>query len=139
MSTQSQTILHRWMEEVWNKGRLDAIDEMLASDVVIHGIGGEAIHGPENYRPFIESVHNTFSPIEVVVEDAVEQGDTIVARCTVRGTHTGDGIGVAPTGRRVEFSGMTMVKVKDGKMVEVWNNFDFASMQQQIGADPTGA
>jgi steroid delta-isomerase-like uncharacterized protein len=139
MSTQNQTILHRWMEEVWNKGRVDAIDEMLAGDVVIHGLGGEAIRGPEGYKPFFESMHNTFSKISVVVEDAVEQGDTIAARCTVRGTHTGDGMGVAPTGRRVEFSGMTMVKVKDGKMVVGWNNFDFVGMMQQIGGDPTGA
>jgi steroid delta-isomerase-like uncharacterized protein len=139
MSTQNQTIVHRWMEEVWNKGRVDAIDEMLAGDVVIHGLGGEAIRGPEGYRPFFESMHNTFSQIDVVVDDAVEQGDTIAARCTVRGTHTGDGIGVAPTGRRVEFSGMTMVKVKDGKMIAAWNNFDFAGMLQQIEADRSGA
>jgi steroid delta-isomerase-like uncharacterized protein len=139
MSNQSHTIVHRWMEAVWNKGRVEAIDEMLAGDVVIHGLGDEAIRGREGYRPFFETMHNTFSQIEVVVEDAVEQGDTIAARCTVRGTHTGDGMGSAPTGRRVEFSGMTMVKVKDGKMVEGWNNFDFAGMLQQIGADPTGA
>jgi steroid delta-isomerase-like uncharacterized protein len=139
MSTQSHTIVHRWMEEVWNKGRVEAIDEMLADDVVVHGLGGAAIRGREGYKPFFETMHNTFSQIEVVVDDAVEQGDTIAARCTVRGTHTGDGMGSAPTGRRVEFSGMTMVKVKDGKMVEGWNNFDFAGMMQQIGADPTGA
>jgi steroid delta-isomerase-like uncharacterized protein len=139
MSTQSQTILHRWMEEVWNKGRVDAIDEMLAGDAIVHGLGPEVLRGPEGYRPFYESMHNTFSQIEVVVEDAVEQGDTIAARCTVRGTHTGDGLGVAPTGRRVEYSGMTMVKVKDGKMVAGWNNFDVAGMMQQIGGDRSGA
>jgi predicted ester cyclase len=112
---------------------------MLAGDVAIHGLGGEAIRGREGYRPFFDGMHNTFSQIEVVVEDAVEQGNTIAARCTVRGTHTGDGIGFAPTGRRVELLGMTVVKVKDGKMVEGWNNFDFAGMLQQIGADRTGA
>jgi steroid delta-isomerase-like uncharacterized protein len=132
MSEQSNTIVHRWMEEVWNKGRVDAIDEMLAGDVVIHGLGGGDVHGPEGYRPFFERMRSAFSDVRVVVDDAVAQGDTVAARCTVSGTHTGDGLGVPATGRPVEFTGMTMVRVKDGKIVEGWNNFDFAGMLQQI-------
>ena len=52
----------------------------------------------------------------------------------MRATHTGEGIGITPTDKPVEFTGMTMVRVKDGKIVEAWNNFDFMAMFQQLGA-----
>ena len=61
-------------------------------------------------------------------------GDKIAARCKVTGTHDGHGIGVAPTSAPVEFTGMTIVKVKDGKIVEAWNEFDFMKMYTQVGA-----
>jgi predicted ester cyclase len=68
----------------------------------------------------------------VVVEDTVAEGDLVVARCTVRGKHVGDHLGVAPSNAQVEFTGIGMGRVKDGKFVETWNNFDFLTMNQQM-------
>jgi predicted ester cyclase len=62
------------------------------------------------------------------------EGDKIAARCTVRGTHAGDGLGLAATNMPVEFTGICIVRVRDGKIIEAWNNFDFMSMFQQVGA-----
>jgi steroid delta-isomerase-like uncharacterized protein len=136
MTDHEPTLVHRWFEEVWNKGRAEAIDEMLDSDAVAHGLadeGGNELRGPEGFKPFFESFRNAFPDLEVVVEDTVVEGDKIAARCTVKGTHAGDGLGLDATNRRVEFTGMIIARVKDGKIVEAWNNFDFKTMFQQLG------
>lgn len=137
MSDEYKTLLHRWFEEVWNKGRTDAIDEMFDCDGVAHGLTdqqGNELRGPEGFKPFFESFRNAFPDIEVIVEETVVEGDKIAARCKVRGTHKGESVGIAATQKPVEFSGMCIARVKDGKIVEAWNNFDFMSMYQQLGA-----
>jgi steroid delta-isomerase-like uncharacterized protein len=136
MTDRNDTIQHRWFEEVWNKGRADAIDQMLAPEIVGHGLvdsNGNEVRGVEAFKSFYESFREAFPDIKVTVEDTVAEGDKIVARCTVRATHTGEGLGVNPTNRPVEFTGMCMLRVKDGRIVESWNSFDFLTMMQQIG------
>ena len=136
MTDKEPTLVHRWFEEVWNKGRAEAIDEMFDCEGIAHGLtdeGGNELCGPEGFKPFFQSFRNAFPDLEVTVEDTVVEGDKIAARCTVKGTHAGEGVGVAATNRRVEFTGMTMVRVKDGKIAEAWNNFDFMTMFQQLG------
>jgi steroid delta-isomerase-like uncharacterized protein len=131
------TIVRRWFEEVWNKGRADAIDEMFAEDGVAHGLAdasGAELRGPADFRVFHGRFREAFPGIEVVVEDAISEGDKVAARCTVRAKHEGDSLGFAATNRPVEFTGMTFARVRDGKIVEAWNNFDFMAMFQQLGA-----
>lgn len=70
---------------------------------------------------------------KVIVEDTIAEGDKVAARCSVHGKHTGDHLGVAASNAHVDFTGMVIVRVKDGKFVEGWNNFDFLRMNQQIG------
>ena len=74
--------------------------------------------------------------IVVTIEEVVDQGDMIASRWTARMTHQGDNLGIAATGRRVEVSGMSMGRLRDGKLIEGWNNWDTASLMQQIGAEP---
>ena len=138
MPEQIKTLLHRWFEEVWNNGRADAIDEMFACEGIAHGLtdeSGNELCGPEGFKPFFESFRSAFPDLQVVVEDTVAEGDKIAARCTVRGTHRGEGIGISATDSPVEFTGMTIVRVKDGKIVEAWNNFDFMTMFKQVGVN----
>ncbi|HSE97430.1 MAG TPA: ester cyclase [Blastocatellia bacterium] len=137
MSDQKNTLIHQWFEEVWNKGRTEAIDEMFACEGIAHGLadeGGNELCGPEGFKPFFESFRKAFPDLQIIVEDTVIEGDKIAARCTVRGTHRGEGLGRTPTDRPVEFTGMTIVRVKDGKIIEAWNNFDFMTMFQQVDA-----
>ena len=128
-----ETLLHRWFDEVWNQQREDAIDEMMTEDVVIHGLGDEPIVGRENFKPFFRSFISAFPDIHVTVEDAIEAGDKMSCRCSVRGTHTGEGLGFAPTNKPVEFTGGGLCTVRDGRFSEVWNEFDFMRMNTQMG------
>jgi len=134
MSEENKALLRRWFEEVWNNGRADAIAEMFAEDGVGHGLSDGPIHGPKDFKPFHATFRGAFPDITVVVEDLIAEGDKVVARCTVRGKHQGDHLGYAASNAPVEFTGMTIVRIKDAKIVESWNNFDFMKMYQQIGA-----
>ena len=129
------TILERWFEEVWNKGREAAIDELSAPDIDAHGLAhpdGTEVKGVPAFKAFYKTFNAAFSNIYVKVEDTVTEGDKTLARCTVTATHTGDGLGKPATGKTVKFTGMCLAREKDGKIIEAWNNFDFMSMNQQL-------
>ena len=127
------TLLHRWFDEVWNLKREEAIDEMMTEDVVVHGLPGGPIVGRENFKPFFRAFISAMPDINITVEDVLTDRDKMSCRCTVRGTHTGDGLGFPPTNQAVEFTGGGLCTVVDGKFKEVWNEFDFMKMNTQMG------
>ena len=134
--SESGAVMHRWFEEVWNKGREEAIDEMFADEGIAHGLvdeSGQELRGPTGFKPFFRKFRDAFPDIKVIIEDCICEGDKAAARCTVRAQHTGDSLGIAATNNAVEFDGLCIIQVKDGKIVEAWNNFDFARLNQQIG------
>ena len=137
MSEENKALVRRWFEEVWNKGRAEAIDEMFAEDGVAHGLAddpGAPLRGPTGFKPFFRRFREAFPEMEVVVEDTVSEGDKVAARCTIRGRHRGDTLGFKATDSPVEFEGICIVRLRGGKIVEAWNNFDFMSMFRQLGA-----
>ncbi len=136
MSEENKAIVRRWFEEVWNKGRADAIDEMFDENGIAHGLSDDPsnpIKGPANFRPFHAVFRDAFPNMIIVIEDMVAEGDKVAARCSVRGKHEGDFRGNAATQSPVEFTGMTIVRIDKGKIVEAWNNFDFLTMNKQLG------
>jgi steroid delta-isomerase-like uncharacterized protein len=136
-SSDNSAVVRRWFEEVWNKGREEAIDELFGAEGVAHGLAdetGSPLRGPSGFKPFFRKFRGAFPEVEVVVEDTVSEGDKVAARCTVRGRHRGDTLGFKATDSPVEFEGICIVRISDGKIAEAWNNFDFMSMFQQLGA-----
>jgi steroid delta-isomerase-like uncharacterized protein len=137
ISEQNKALIRRWFEEVWNKGRADAIAELFADDGVAHGLSDDAanpLRGPAGFLPFHAQFREAFPNIEIVVEDQIAEGDMVATRCSVRGKHTGHSLGFAATQAPVEFTGVTITRIKDGKIAEAWNNFDFMKMYKQLGA-----
>jgi len=131
------SFIHRWFDEVWNAQNESAVDEMFAEDGIAHGLSdpeGNEIRGPESFKKLHRQFIETFPDMRILVEDTVVEGDKIAARCRVTGSHLGRGLGVTPTNGPVEFTGMTIVRVKDGKIVEAWNEFNFMEMYRQVGA-----
>ena len=137
MSVEMVTFSHRWFDEVWNKGRESAIDEMLAPDAVLHGLaeGGAGLRGPEGFKPFFRSIRAAFPDIEIQVEDVVSEGDLLAIRYSATMTHAGPGFG-EPTNRKLAVTGMSFSRMRDGQIVEGWNNWDQLSLLQQMGAVP---
>ncbi|HEX8735886.1 MAG TPA: ester cyclase [Pyrinomonadaceae bacterium] len=137
MAEEYETFMHRWFEEVWNKRREDAIDEMFAADGVANGLNdaeGKPVRGTEGFKTLHRAFLSAYPDLNITVEDTVCEGDKIAARCTVKATHAGDGLGVAATNQPIEFTGLTIVRIKDGRIAEAWNEFDFMKMYSQLGA-----
>ena|SRR5688572_14961163 len=132
MSTDNKALVHRWFEEVWNKGRAQAIDEMMARGCVIHGLGPD-LRGPDGFKPFHASYRDAFPDVTLNVDDIASEGSLVAARWSGTGTHRGNGLGFPQTGRSVNFTGMSFVRIENGKIVEGWNNFDQLGMLQQLG------
>ena len=136
LQDDNKALIRRWFAEVWNKGRAEAMQEMLASDGIVHGLGAAPLRGPGGFLPFFRKFRQAFPDLQIAVEETIAEGDLVTARCVVRGRHTGDALGLAPTHRDTQFTGMTIVRIKDGKVVEAWNDFDFLALYQQLGAFP---
>ena len=136
MKTTKQTLAHEWFEEVWNKGQIEAIDRLLAQDAIAHGLTDNQGHeprGPAGFKLFFLQFRRAFPDIHVEVADTISERGKIAARCIVTGTHGGEAFGVSATHRSIHFTGITILRIKDGKIVEAWNNFDFQGLSRQIG------
>ena len=132
METKKNTdIVHRWFEHVWNKRRKEAIDEMLHEDAAVHGLG-EDDGGREGFRRFYDTFHNNFDDIHVDVVRTSAQDDLVAAHCHVKAKHR-------PTGKDVQFSGMTISRLEDGRIKESWNHFDFLQLLHQVRGGPANS
>jgi steroid delta-isomerase-like uncharacterized protein len=138
MSEENKALARRFLEEAFNEGNLGVIDEIVASDYVLHDPASpeEEIRGPEGFKGFVQMYRSAYPDTDITVEDQIAEGDAVVTRWTGRGTHQGELLGVAPSGNRVEVTGITIDRFSGGKFVESWTNYDALGMLQQIGAIP---
>jgi steroid delta-isomerase-like uncharacterized protein len=137
MAQENSALIRRWFEEVWNNGRMEAIDEMASPDVIGHGQAQHDIDiGLKEFKPFVVGLLGAFPDMKVVIDQTVEQGEKVVARWTATMTHKGDFLGFAPTGKRVTITGTTIQRISNGKIVEGWDNWDQLGLLVQIGAVP---
>jgi predicted ester cyclase len=127
--------VRQWFTEVWNGKNEAAIDQLMAPESVVHGLGGTdgGLRGPAGFKQVFHAFHSALDNIHVTVEKTIVEGEFCSALCHVRGHHQGNGFGVPPTGRTVDFTGIIIVRVVNGKLVEGWNSFDFLTMYQQLG------
>jgi predicted ester cyclase len=139
MSIDPCTLIHRWFDEVWNQGREETIDELFASGGIYHGLGegGADVVGPDGFKVFWRNMRSALPDVQIRIEDTIVHGDKAVVRVVLDGTHLGEGLGMAPTGRRVFITGIVIVIVAGGQVSEAWNNWDQLGLLQQIGAIPS--
>jgi steroid delta-isomerase-like uncharacterized protein len=135
MPDQSKQLLVNFFEEVWNKGRREVIDQLIASDCIIHD-GESTSTGPEGFKPFYDSMHVTFSNFRVTPRESVTEGDMTCLRWSVIMRHSGEGLGMPASGKEVRATGISLVRIKDGKFVEAWQNWDMLGVIQQIHEAP---
>ena len=133
MPADNKQLTRRWFEDVWNKGREATIDELIAPDCVAHGLEDTGKDLPGNqFRRFYKQFLSGFPDVKMTVDQVIGEGDTTAVRITARATHTGDGLGIKATGRKVKVSGICMMRWRDGKIVEAWNEFDAAGLVRQV-------
>jgi predicted ester cyclase len=129
------SLLRRWFDEVWNEGNEATIDELFPADGVIWGVGRPeaASHGPAEFKAFYRTFRGACPDIHFTMEHVVQEGDTAFARWTATLTHTGEGLGMPPTNRKMKLSGMSELKTRDGKIIVGWNVWDQVGMARELG------
>ena len=124
--------------EAFNVGDFDTYLTIYEPDVVAHGFGPEPLDR-EGLRAFYGMVGSAFPDGVVTVEQILVDGDSVAMRYTMRGTHTGEFMGVPATDRPIEIAGQTIMRFVDGKIVERWQSIDLLTLLIQIGAVPAPA
>ena len=128
---ENKAIVRRFIGQAFNAGDLAAIDELVASDYVLH-VAPE-VRGPEGMKHFVTMYRTAFPDYTCTIDDQIAEADKVVTRWTARGTHEGELMGITPTGNRVEITGITIDRIEGGKTVETWDHYDALGMMQQLG------
>jgi steroid delta-isomerase-like uncharacterized protein len=127
----------RMLEEAFGQGKVEIVEEILDPDFVCYDPNSEsgAVRGAETIKQEIEWFRNAVPDLTYTVEDQVAEGDKVVSRYTATGTHKGEFFGVAPSGNRIEMSGIQIDRFDEsGKMVEEWPEYDLLGAMKQMGA-----
>ncbi len=122
---ENKAIIGRIWDEIVNGKKLQVADELIASDYVYQGAGGQTLVGPEGFKRFITSLYHIFSGLNVDVHRLIAEDDMVVSHWTMYGTHV-------ESGREVSMAGMTITRLADGKMVEDWELWDRLGIAEQV-------
>jgi len=133
---QLKLLAKRFYEEVLNHGDLVVIDELVADDFVEHEEMPGIPATREGVRAWVTLMRAAFPDLIVTVNQMIASGDEVWVHMTIRGTHHGPFLDIAPTGRKVEIAGIDRVRVRDGKAVEHWGVTDNLALLQQLGQIP---
>ncbi|HYC31871.1 MAG TPA: nuclear transport factor 2 family protein [Gemmatimonadales bacterium] len=129
---RSETFCQEWFRRVWNEGDARAIDQLMAPDAVAHGLGDTPIHGPDEFRRFHGSFVRAFDGIHVEVVREVAEGDMVSCWCEASMRRRDDP-------KLLGFSGAAMIRLRDRRMVEAWNSWDFLRLLEEMGHLPKDA
>jgi steroid delta-isomerase-like uncharacterized protein len=136
MVEKNLELTRRWFEEVWNQQKTEAIHEMMSTECVSHNTSedGEVLRGPEAFAGLQRKLLGAFPDIRIVVEEAFGAGDMVALRWSATMHHKGEGLGMPPTGAAIHLTGMSMARIRDGKIIENWDEWDKLAMFQKIDA-----
>lgn len=135
---EHKAIARRFREELWNTGDPALLGRLFERDCVLRAripFTTDFTRGPEAVGQLVLLYRIAFSDLRMTIEDLVAEGDLVVTRWSGSGRHTGDLVGLAPTGRQIFTTGMDMLRIRDGKIVEGWVSWDVLALIEQL-ADP---
>lgn len=137
MSEENKAIHRRVWEEFRGQGKMELADELLAPDFVDHDPNNpEDYRTPEGAKEELVGYRTAFPDMSVTVSEQEAEGDKVTTSWTVTGTHDGDLMGIAPTGKKVEINGKTVARIEGDKVAEEWHEWDQADLLRQVGANP---
>ena len=139
---QNNAIAERFFDSVWNKGDFSVLDTLIAPDAVDHSTVGGKVKtgkGSASFRAIVSMFRRAMPDIRLTIEQEVYAGDKVVHRWTLVGTDTGGLLGLPPSGKQLTFTGTTVVRMREGMIVERWANVDELGLMQQLGLVPASA
>jgi predicted ester cyclase len=139
----NKQLVRRFVDEVWNEGRLDVADEVLAQGYIEHPSTPDDTEsseptGPDGMKQFISMFRSAFPDMKFTIEHIVAEGDKVAVHLLGRGTHLGELRGLAPTGKRVAVGGAAIHRIENDKIAETYQVVDRLSLREQLGAPQMG-
>ena len=132
-NSRIDSIVARIYEEVFNTGDLNPVDGLIAAEYIDHnpiGPGGEI--GIEGFKQTVRALRFAFPDLHFTIEEILVNGDKVVVRTTMRGTHKNSFMGVDPTDKEVMVTGFDILRIVDGVLVERWGTLDGLTLMQQM-------
>jgi steroid delta-isomerase-like uncharacterized protein len=137
MSIQENKNIARRFIQIWGKGNLDIIDELAAPSLSVqYPVIPQVIRGTRMFRQVMEGFRSAFPDSDLGIEEEIAEDDKVVMRWTFSGTHQGNLLGIPATGKKVSWTGITIYRIVDGKIVEERGEEDFLGFFRQIGLAP---
>ena len=128
----NKAVVRRLVEDLFNTGELDVVDEVFADDYVDHTASPPDLPGPENVRRSVSEWLDAFPDTVSAAQDVIAEGDGVAARWSTRATHRGEFMGVPPTGGRIDVTWFGIFRLSGGRIVESWDTFNVAEVMQQL-------
>jgi predicted ester cyclase len=132
---QNKQIERRYAEEEDKGNILQVIDEFVAPDVVYHYPNNSDVRGLETIKQNDPAFRQAFPDMKHTLESQIAEGDLVVGRYKWHGTHKGEWMGIAPTGKEVSFTFIEICRFSDGKIEEAWIELDWLGVMQQLGME----
>ena len=127
-----RALIERFYEESWNNGDISLIDELFTTDYVLHMQDGRTI-GRDGFKIEIPELRGSFPDLSITADEWIMAPGKIIARVTWRGTHTGQGLGIQPSGNTFEASAIYIYRFEGDRIAESWAMFDSLGFRQQLG------
>jgi steroid delta-isomerase-like uncharacterized protein len=133
---ENKARVRRFFDEMLNQGDTSVGDELFAVDALDHAAFPGQVAGREGFKEAVRMVHAAFPGIHYTAEDMVSEGHRVATRWTLRGTHSGEFLGIQATGKPVTVTGINILRFADGQIVECWETWDRLGLMQQLGVLP---
>lgn len=131
---ENKTIIRRYYDDLWNAWNLSVADELIDSEIAFRGSLAITVQGIAGFKEYVSLVRAAFPDFHNAIEELIAEGDKVVARLTYSGTHEGELFGIAPTRKRIEYSGVAIFRIAAGKVVDGWVLGDTLGLMRQLGA-----
>jgi steroid delta-isomerase-like uncharacterized protein len=130
----NKQIVHRFLEECWNHGKLDVVHELFAANCRLHDpVFPHLTSGADNLRNHIETCRRGFPDLKFTIDDTIAERDEVVIHWTANGTHKGSFLGMPPTNKKARVSGISIFRLENSKIAEEWSHWNLMSMMEQLG------
>jgi len=129
-------LVRRLVEDVINQDRLDLADQVIDPSFVEHELLPIEEKGLDAFKPFCTLMRRAFPDFQFTVEDTIAEGDKVVCRMSIQGTHRGEFMGIPPTGKRINLGAIDILRIANGRIVEHWGQSDMLGLMQKLGAVP---
>jgi steroid delta-isomerase-like uncharacterized protein len=139
LSEENKQLVRRWFDEVWNQKNESAIDRMFDPEGRSHGVPTNVVlTGREQFKEFHRTYVGAFPDMQFVLHDVIAEGDRVAVRWTNTATHLGYHLGFPATGRRITLEGSSFLVIRNGKILEGWNQMELEGLMRSLRSAPEG-